>query len=558
MTNRTRFTLIAFLSLTLTGCSFAFDFGGSSAVSSASAASSAPASSNPVSSPAATSMSMADSGDGYYRLVQPNQTVTLHDLGAHNGNAYLESQGTQKVLVLPIEFSSHPFSDSRIADIKTAIQGSAEETQYWESLKSFYKKSSYGKLDMEFVFADPCRIATSPSDWYTSLENQFVDPSDKSYGTFGDYPEAMPQEALKKAVTQFRNNGGDTKQFDQDGDGFIDACIMVYSCDDKSNDASLKKYKYGDLFWAYQYSDLSAPIEGNVASPIPNRYFWASYDFFYEDVAEGKGVDAHTIIHEMGHIFGADDYYNYGEEGELGQPSGGMMMMDFNIGDHDSFTKLLYGWVSPYCITGDCEITIRPFESSGDCILLADSWNGTAFDEYVLIELYTPTGLNARDAAKKYTNNSKLYETSGVRVFHVDNRYVYGQETDEYGVFVDEGFLSDDDLMYWKMASERLLGERQYVNQAVTNTEFYDCDSLQGKGFELLQIVQRGKTNTVKYGNPSTADDLFQTGDRFSMGEYYKFFPAAPKLNNGNALPFEIEFKEVNDSYATLSFRKTA
>ncbi|MFA6662467.1 MAG: hypothetical protein WCS56_05495, partial [Bacilli bacterium] len=72
---------------------------------------------------------------------------------------------------------------------------------------------------------------------------------------------------------------------------------------------------------------------------------------------KGKGiVDAHTFIHETGHLLGAEDYYNYRG---TSQPLGGLDMMDYNIGDHNLWTKMEYGWVDPIVVTGNAKVTIK-------------------------------------------------------------------------------------------------------------------------------------------------------------------------------------------------------
>lgn len=501
------------------------------------------------------------SDTGYYKATEVNKTVNFHKVGKHSANPTLPSTGTPKILVLPIGFSNpaYAFTDKRLADIQTAVSGTAEETKYWESLKSYYATSSYGKLDMDFVFADPYIAATTPMEFYRVNKNTVFFEYDNLRYTYEDKPEALPQLAMQKAIEQYQAGGGDTTQFDSDKDGFVDAVIMVYSCHNSTNDPLLKGKKYGDLFWAYQYSDMTiTEVDGDVASPIGNRYFWASYDFFYEGVSEGKGVDAHTLIHEMGHILGADDYYNYAE-GERAEPSGCLMMMSNNIADHDIFSKLSYSWVEPYVVTGDCTITINPSNSSGDCILLADSWNGTCFDEFVIFELYTPDRLNQLDSTKAYHGKTKALSQAGVRAFHIDNRLVFANNNDpESGRPTGAVFLSDGQVNHFDEFVSVILKKGDFVAQGVTNTAYYDASVCQGRGYELIQIIQADGVNTTRNGTVSVNADLFQSGDTFSLSSHHAFFPNRNKLNNGNDLPYEVTFDSVSATSATLSFRKVS
>src|SRR5690606_8294810 len=97
---------------------------------------------------------------------------------------------------------------------------------------------------------------------------------------------------------------------------------------------------------------------------------------------------------------------------------------DYSIGDHTGYSKMLLDWTRPYVVTDTTEITLRPFYNSGDLILIKDNWNGTAMDEYLLLEFYSPNGLNAHDS--RLTNsNPQLMQHAGIKVYHVDARLAY-------------------------------------------------------------------------------------------------------------------------------------
>ncbi len=497
-----------------------------------------------------------DEGEGFFKAKGTYEKLNFKKIADSNGDSSVPSVGTYKFLVLPIEFSDSPFGEKRLNDIRIAFEGSAEDTHYWESLKSFYAKSSYGKLNFEFEIASPYVAASTPMEWFDSLAAQ-----DSRYT---EDPSSMPEMAMEKAVEAYKKESGDDcTAFDHDGDGYIDACLMVYSCHDyeaKRHEvkAPAKYYreisseKMDGLFWAFAYAD-TRDKEGNPDSPIGYDYFWASYDFFYKGVAEGVGVDCHTLIHEMGHILGADDYYNYGDEHEEGNPSGGKMMMANNILDHDAFTKFSFGWVDPFVVSNSCVISIRPFESSGDCIILGSSWNGTAFDEYIIFELYTPTGLNRLDAFVDYDGRGGL-RFPGVIAYHVDARLVKGKHWNSDGAFEGKAFLTQEEIDDLSIVEN----EGNYIKLAATNTEIYDSTNIANRGYELIQIIQSSGNNTVQYGEFTSEGDLFHKGQSFSLNTHYRCFPNGTKLNNGQGLPFEVKFNEVNSQYATLTFTKKA
>ena len=84
----------------------------------------------------------------------------------------------------------------------------------------------------------------------------------------------------------------------------------------------------------------------------PTKEEAATYD------PTGIIVDAHTFIHETGHLLGLDDYYDYNDYRGAKGGLYGADMMDNNIGDHGSVNKLLLGWIEPTVVCGAGEINI--------------------------------------------------------------------------------------------------------------------------------------------------------------------------------------------------------
>ena len=140
--------------------------------------------------------------------------------------------------------------------------------------------------------------------------------------------------------------------------------------------------------------------------------------------------DAHTFIHETGHLFGLVDYYPADESdiaNSVPEPAGRIDMMDCSVGDHTALSKMWLNWARPYWVTGatdSTEITIGSLVDTGDLILINDLWNGTVFDEYYLVEFYSPTGLNYFDT-NTGNNLAKLPSLPGVKIYHVDARLGY-------------------------------------------------------------------------------------------------------------------------------------
>jgi M6 family metalloprotease-like protein len=328
-----------------------------------------------------------------------------YDVDAAEEVYNLRSTKTQHILVLPIMvrgFESNA-TDVKRNNIYKTFFGDASDTG-WESLASYYWKSSFGQLLLNGTVSEwwDCGYTTSQIKNFTDSEWSSFDPTWR-----------LLQEGISWYKNRYRTDG---KEFDLDGDGYFDAVWMVYSAPDYSKDSSL-----GSTFWAYTFEDFR--YVGDPTSPLGHKYCWASYDFMDEGYGL-NGCDAHTYIHETGHLLGLQDYYTYGGASNYG-PMGKIDMMDNNIIDHNAFSKFAYGWVDPYVVSDSCVITLHPSATTGECVLLptAGGWNGSAFDEYMMLEFYTPTNLNQKDSVAPYPGNKlQGFTENGVRIYHVDAR----------------------------------------------------------------------------------------------------------------------------------------
>ncbi|MFA5421438.1 MAG: hypothetical protein WC344_01410 [Bacilli bacterium] len=458
----------------------------------------------------------------YQKVADVDSLFNYQDLLQVTGlNSIPTPSDDVEILVIPMELTDYPFTAKVLSDIDILFNGTPAQTNYWESVSSFYDKSSYGNLTLSFAIADKYDTG------YTAAQAAALDTSETQY---------FSTNLVRKAVTDYKaHNGGNssTQQFDDDDDGFIDAVWMIYSAPNYSNSPTIQSIS--EDYWAYVYWDYNQTP--STYGPTANVYAWASYDFMYEGGGTTR-VDGHTYIHETGHLLGLDDYYNYDEDSTY-KPTGAIDMMDYNVTDHNAWSKMALGWLKPFVVTGNAEITIDPVESSGDAVLIADDWNGTSFDEFLLLELYTPTGLNQLDSQTSYAGAYPLgFTLPGVRLYHVDSRL---------GVYD----YSNNFIAYEHPASSDLFDPsiQRYYRVANSNTPSNSAN----EDYRLLHMIQAGGVNTFKFGNPATNLDLFTTGQTFSMATFgWQFFKNGTRLNNGNLLGYKIDFVNVDSSSATI------
>ena len=328
--------------------------------------------------------------------LETRQTINQYEVQSF-GQSGLPSVGSYDVLVIPVEIKDYPFPTDYLTNLNLVFNGSSFDTG-WESVSSYYYKSSFGKLDLNF-----------------QISSKYITENNKSY--YQNYDDMGDQYAIVEALRAL-NSQIDYSHYDFNQDGLIDSVIFIYSVE----------YNYDvNPWWAWVFAAQFG--EAEVITTLDGKsfeyYMWASYAFLEDDLVSVGNlvVNAETYIHEIGHLMGFVDLYStthdYG-------PTGGFDMMDYNAGDHGPLNKLLFGWLQPLlATTGSYEVTIDSYSIDIDGINSAvlipyrtrDLEDGNAFDEYLLVIFYTPEGLYSG-----HLENNYVPDHAGIIVYHVDAR----------------------------------------------------------------------------------------------------------------------------------------
>ena len=430
-----------------------------------------------------------DDGTAGYRIDQ-------YDVKRSQDYVNVRSNGEQKILVIPCAFNDYPSTSMEkseaeiINDIETLFFKEASDTIYWESVSSYYEKASYGNLKIT-------GMVTSFFDIGKSVEEV------ASLTRYSDPTYYVLRKAIEWAKVQY---GEETiKQFDNDKDGYIDGVWLIYSSKYYATNTVNSFIKTPsksaqDILWAYTYWDYE--YIPNVDSPVANCYAWGSYYFMYDGTS--NGVDAHTFIHETGHMLGLEDYYDY-DSTTLTRlsPTGSLDMMDNNIGDHCVFSKYLLGWVKPKLITSKGEYVLESFTETGQCLLIPSSeknFSYSPYDEYLLIEFYTPTGLNDLDSKNKYCGSyPKMFSTEGIRIYHVDNRLAY----------VD---MKNKKFYYTNIFDDSKVTNQTYYSNLSSNTSSRSIED----DIKLVTLLSATGKNNYYKNSSADNDDLFKNNSSLS------------------------------------------
>ena len=455
-----------------------------------------------------------DSGEGYHKVSE--FPYTLKDVHSSVGIDNLNTKGDTKILVVPVMALDGPSWTSRmINNVKKGFFGEPEDTG-WHSVKSFYHYSSYGNINIDGEVASVLRSN------YTVSELSRMGTSESSVN-----PDSIILQEFEKSSSYSSLR----KKYDTDHNGYIDSVVFVYS-----NQIDSEKG-----YWAWVYWGDSNPSE---SLPTVNSYMWVSYDFFVQNkkssyiyAAYGGEVDAHTIVHETGHLMGLDDYYCYDKDGW--DPSGKIEMHSYNIGDDNIYSKLSLGWVNPYYVKtlDSVTLSLRTSAGYGDAIILADSWNGSTQDEYIIIEYYSPHGMNRKDADNAYPGNGyQMYTTSGFRIYHVDARIV---ELGPRGKMID--YVDS-------------MSKGKFYAVGASNSKSYSYLEEHKDDYKLIHLMEAGGVNTFKQGKYATNDTLFTKGKTFEASK--QFFYNVSKLNNGSDFGYRISVDECEEFKGTITISK--
>ncbi|MBQ8394600.1 MAG: hypothetical protein IJX49_03410 [Clostridia bacterium] len=336
--------------------------------------------------------------------------------------------GKPAVLVIPVEFSDVTAASKgyTVDKIEAAFNGGSGSTDYY-SVHDYYYQSSYGQLDIQFTVLDNWFRPQYASTYYMK---QTMDMD-------GSAIECGDQMVIDEALASLEESM-DLSQFDSDGNGTIDAVVVVNTLEIDPESVFNWAYRYWNMYTDaqdnyYEYDGVSA-----------NDYLWAPYQFLYENNGsynDESAMNTYTFIHEFGHVLGADDYY---DTAYVGSPMGGYDVMDGAIGDHNGYTKFNYGWLtsSRLVVAEDSvTLTLEAFYNNGDTIIIANDWDDElgAYQEYYLVTYYTNDGLNS--GAGGYFNEE------GIVVYHV-NASLYKEVLDGetyYDVYNNNTDPSDPD-----------------------------------------------------------------------------------------------------------------
>lgn len=428
-------------------------------------------------------------------------------VSSHNGSVVLDSYSNSEepidvpLLVVPFAFKDNKSSEEERKQktilLQNAFFGNKKTTTY-ESVASYYEKSSYGHI----------HITGEVLPWYQTssytiqeaIEACTNDSLDASYisGLFA-----------KEVISYLRDSGFDLSLYTKNN--MVRGLYLVYDYPQEFTNKEVS------LLWAY----VDRVIDTSKA-PYASTYAWSSIGFLGDKAFKTNRVDTFTFIHETGHLLGLSDYYNINQPEKGYQPTGLFDMMDYNLGDHSSFSKYLLNWTTPQVALPTekktTTYTLRSFSDTGDCLLIPiiDEnrnvlFNNSPFDEYLLLDYFTPNGLNDCSSFSSYSyfdlkGNKRVFmfpNIHGLRIYHIDARLGYFSAQNGLSTY---GYIDDKDIVEKTAKASKL-----FVGFMANNSPVSINDNI------LCHLLSKDGNEDFKNGIAASNKTLFTFDDSFGL-----------------------------------------
>lgn len=490
---------------------------------------------------------------GYYAPDEVELMADMSDLRERNAAdwKYTPSTGDVPLLVIPVitPGDQGKATDENWEVINKAFFGNSDEL-YFESLRSYYYKASYGKLN------------------FTGGVTDYFDPSTYSktsskYSSIDNYSESTVNDLVQYAVDwAVETYNIDLKNYDSNHDGYIDGVDLVY-LHDVSSQANMP-------WWAYTSTTGATMSSFSLnANPIANTYFWTGIDFVNGSMCNSNSKplsnadgDSHVLIHETGHMLGLADYYSYSYSGY--DAVGGFDMMDQNTGDHNPYSKMQLGWIKPYVVTGNATISIDTFSHEDAAIVIPyddKQFNFTTdgklifnpFDEYLIMDYYTKENLYAQsydDSGYYMAHPTK----AGAFLYHVDARLFTYDGNNKFSLPSDPDsiFTTNKTASLFRVISNSESGDASEQTYGFSNLNA--ADEIRTIAANKTYLNARTRvTNTTLFDDTNyTSFNLSDYADSFnylSGSTLKKHSPATTAkatFNNGSSLSKSFVINSIN------------
>ena len=270
--------------------------------------------------------------------------------------------GTKRILIILMGFQDKPFTIAPMF-VRSMFNQINYNTNYARgSVRDFYYENSYGQFILDADVVGP-----------------YVTDSNLAY--YGNNSYGHEREFAREAFVAASANVN-YANYDNDGDGIMDgAHILFAGCGEEAGGGA-------DCIWSHKWN-LAEPL--TFDSTVISTY---SCSPEYQGNSEEKLTNIGVICHELGHVFGAPDYYDTDYAGSGGEFSGigkwdlmSSGSWNFNGASpahHNPYTKIyVYRWARPIVLDTQTTVILNPASEDSNSFYRI---NTATENEYYLVE----------------------------------------------------------------------------------------------------------------------------------------------------------------------------
>ncbi|GEM_PF-1711627 len=376
--------------------------------------------------------------------------AALAAIAIHQGTTRLgplPARGLFNVPILLIDFEDHAADTLQYpaAHFESLLFDPAVGAR---SLHDYYRENSFGAFDVRGVVTPWMRSQYSYNGYYVNADGVTGSADDHGFDTSAaaaagtNHPRNV--WGLVKEAVELADAHLDFSEFDNDGDGYVDAVIVVHAgCGAEFQSCRPS----ADQIWSHQ-SSLGDYLEPRAPQLWPIVVDGVIADIYTLNPEDGEmGV----FCHEFGHTLGLPDFYN---TSSLESRVGRFCLMDYGgwsgwpVGTSpshlSSWCKSYLGWLEPEAVDSTTDpllepwpVVLPPIEEEAVAYRVLDNpggnnWSpsGSGSGEYFLVENRQLLGYD-----------EELFETTGAEgegllILHVDESQIHNNGTDRLLVSV--------------------------------------------------------------------------------------------------------------------------
>lgn len=293
-------------------------------------------------------------------------------------------------LYTPSHFQLMLFSEGVYADPFSA-------SSYTGSMRDFYLTNSYGKFNLNGEVAG----------WFTAKNNlEYYLGSSSGLGSYPNNAQRLVEEVIARADSLV-----DFSDYDNDGDGVVDALMIIHAGPGAEYIAGANPGAASNYLWSHFSRIQNMRVDNVLVS---------GYAMMPEDGAIG------VFCHEFGHNLGLPDLYDpdgssegVGEWCLMGSGS-----WCFKSGDQlgtspshfSAWSRFALGWATPVSFQEGEMVRLSPIEVSNNILILRNA--SMPSSEYFLLENRQPLGFD--QGLTRRQKDFGLSPPAGLMIYHID------------------------------------------------------------------------------------------------------------------------------------------